>query len=260
MPVQLPDQIFRNVLLNLCEDVIPHMYDPKVLLDFLRDSYEVGGAVSVLALEGVFVLIHKHNLDYPDFYQKLYSLLDQHIFMMKYRSRYFRLCETFLGSTHLPAYLVAAFIKRLMRLTLTSTPAGSLIAVRFVYNLLKLHPSCKKLIHNTADGDNDGVDPFVENEADPSKCNALESSLWEVGTVLQHYHPDVARLPKVLSTPALSKLQMDVRRASQTTYKSLFHAELKRWADKPDDDREAPALNFVAPTTLVECTGDFFAL
>ena len=27
--------------------------------------------------------------------------------------------------------------------------AGSLIAIRLVYNLLKQHPSCKKLIHNT---------------------------------------------------------------------------------------------------------------
>ena len=34
----------------------------QVLLDFLRDSYDVGGAISVLALEGVFVLIYRHNL------------------------------------------------------------------------------------------------------------------------------------------------------------------------------------------------------
>ena len=35
-----------------------------------------------------------------------------------------------------------------------------------------------------------------------------ESSLWETQTLLHHYHPDVARLPEVLMTPALKKAEM----------------------------------------------------
>jgi hypothetical protein len=69
---------------------MPHLSDPKLLLDFFRDSYEVGGGTSILALQGVFQLMFHHNLDYPDFYPKLYSLLNAQIFHMKYSSRFLR--------------------------------------------------------------------------------------------------------------------------------------------------------------------------
>jgi U3 small nucleolar RNA-associated protein 19 len=38
------------------------MAEPKLLMDFLTDSYNVGGAVSLLALNGLFTLITEHNL------------------------------------------------------------------------------------------------------------------------------------------------------------------------------------------------------
>lgn len=258
--LQLPTDIFKNVLLRLPDEIMPCMVDPKLLLDFFRDSYEIGGATSVLALQGVFTLIHKHNLDYPDFYPKLYKLLDSNIFHMKYSSKFFRLVDKFLTSTHLPSYLVAAFIKRFARLSLTTTPAGAMVSVRFIYNLLKRHPSCKVLIHRPTDNAMDkGNDPFVEDENDPAKSNALESSLWEVQSLLQHYHPDVAKLPKVLETPALQKAEMDVRRAWQTTYTTMFKAELKR-RGPPLEEGEVdppPALTFVPPTAFVDGSGAF---
>jgi U3 small nucleolar RNA-associated protein 19 len=109
---------------------------------------------------------------------------------------------------------VAAFAKRFARLSLTTTPAGALVCVRFIYNLLKRHPSCKTLIHRESDSAMTGAkDPFIEAENDPAKCRALNSSVWEVQSLLQHYHPDVAKLPKILETPALGKAEMDVRRA-----------------------------------------------
>ena len=46
-------------------------------------------------------------------------------------------------------------------------------------NLIKRHPNCKKLLHRK-ESVGVGEDPFVESETDPSKCNALESSLWEL--------------------------------------------------------------------------------
>lgn len=64
--------------------------------------YDVGGVVSILALEGVFTLMQEHNLDYPLFYGKLYALFDPSIFHVKYRARFFRLADKFLKSTYLP--------------------------------------------------------------------------------------------------------------------------------------------------------------
>lgn len=49
--------------------------------------------------------------------------------------------------SHLPAYLVAAFAKRLARLALTAPPTALLIMLPFIYNLLRRHPSCRLLLH-----------------------------------------------------------------------------------------------------------------
>lgn len=139
--------LYRQVLIMLEDKVIPHLVDPKILMDFLVDSYDIGGVTSILALNSLFVLIHKYNLDYPDFYKKLYSLFDAEVFHLKYRARFFYLADLFLMSTHLPAYLVAAFIKRLSRLGLSAPPHGVALIITFVGNLICRHPICQVLIH-----------------------------------------------------------------------------------------------------------------
>lgn len=40
-----------------------------------------------------------YNRDYPDFYTRLYALCDRSVLHVKYRSRFFRLAETFLASS-----------------------------------------------------------------------------------------------------------------------------------------------------------------
>jgi U3 small nucleolar RNA-associated protein 19 len=107
---------------------MPVMQKPILLTDFLMESYDIGGSISLLALNGVFILITKHNLEYPDFYKKLYALCTPDLLHAKYRARFFHLADIFLSSTHLPEYLVAAFAKRLSRLALTG-PANALLMV-----------------------------------------------------------------------------------------------------------------------------------
>ena len=51
---------------------MPQLVRPLMLTDFLIDSYNVGGSISLLALNGVFHLMDKYNLEYPDFYQVSY--------------------------------------------------------------------------------------------------------------------------------------------------------------------------------------------
>ena len=58
-----------------------------------------------------------------------------------------------MSSSHLPANLVASFIKRLSRLALSASPAAIVTVVPFVYNLLKRHPSCMVLVHRSTEGD-----------------------------------------------------------------------------------------------------------
>lgn len=44
-------------------------------------------------------------------------------------------------------------------------------------------------------------DPFNDEESDPNKTGAMESSVWELATLQDHYHPNVGTLAKILSEP-----------------------------------------------------------
>ena len=111
--------------------VIPFLPRPLLLTDFLLTSYSVGGAISLLALSSVYTLISQHNLEFPQFYTKLYQLFAPEVMHVKYRPRFFHLSSLFLSSTHLPEYLVAAFVKRLARLCLTAPAHCIPMALRF---------------------------------------------------------------------------------------------------------------------------------
>ena len=43
----------------------------------------------MMALNGLFMLIMSFSLEYPDYYKKLYSLLEPSIFVAKHRARFF---------------------------------------------------------------------------------------------------------------------------------------------------------------------------
>uniref|UniRef100_A0A8D2Q4D9 Nucleolar complex associated 4 homolog n=1 Tax=Varanus komodoensis TaxID=61221 RepID=A0A8D2Q4D9_VARKO len=224
---KLPVSLYKKVLAILHDSILPHMHEPTLLMDFLTVAYDVGGAISLLALNGLFVLILHHNLEYPNFYTKLYSLLDPSIFHVKYRAKFFRLLDLFLSSSHLPAYLVAAFAKRLARLALTAPPDGLLIVIPFICNLLRRHPSCKVLLHRPDGPPELSEDPYQMDEKEPSQSRALESSLWEIKTLQSHYHPDVARAAATINTP-LSEMEEDLSEVLEMTAFEIFDRDIKK--------------------------------
>ena len=68
----------------------------------------------------------------------------------KHRVRFFQLVDVFLASGLVPAYTAAAFAKRFARLAIAAPPAGAMVAVAFVHNLLRRHPACNILLHRWA--------------------------------------------------------------------------------------------------------------
>lgn len=199
-------ELRKRVLGITATVVAPWFAQPELLLDFLTDCYNAGGSTSLLALSGLYYLIRERNVDYPAFYAKLYSLLDAELLHSKHRARFFRLMDTFLSSTHLPAQLVASFIKRLARLCLQAPPSAIVTVVPWIYNVLKAHPLCTFMIHRVPrsqaerDALADGVtDPFRAEEADPMETQAIDSCLWEVVQLQTHYHPNVATIAKIIS-------------------------------------------------------------
>ncbi|XP_067910721.1 nucleolar complex protein 4 homolog isoform X2 [Heterodontus francisci] len=224
---KLSTNLYKKVLVILHESILPHMSKPTLMIDFLTAAYEIGGAISLLALNGLFYLIHHHNLEYPDFYKKLYSLLDPTVLHVKYRARFLHLLDLFLSSSHLPAYLVAAFSKRLSRLSLTSPPQALLMIIPFICNLIRRHPSCKPLIHRPNEAQDLSTDPYIMDEEDPSKCRAMESSLWELQALQKHYHPDVANAAATINK-ALSSQEADLSSLLNLSVSELFEKEPKK--------------------------------
>lgn len=199
----------REAVLELIpQRIAPWYLKAELLMDFLTDSFDAGGGTSLKALSGLFYLMQEKSLDYPQFYHKLYSLLTPSTMHSKHRSRFFRLLDTFLASTHLPACLVASFIKRLSRLALYAPPSGIVAVVPWIYNLLRKHPICTFMLHRNPKlhGKMDSItseevykDTFCMEEPDPMNTGALESSLWEIQMLQSHYHPNVATIARIVS-------------------------------------------------------------
>ncbi|GAA5917434.1 hypothetical protein JCM5296_001624 [Sporobolomyces johnsonii] len=250
LPIREEDS--KRVLIMLHRQVLPHMTEPRRLMDWLVDCADRGGTVGILALNGLFTLMQKHNLEYPDFYTKLYSLLDRSVMHVRYRPRFFRLLDVFLSSSHVPATLVAAFIKRLARLALSASPAAIVTVVPLVYNLLKRHPSCMVMIHRPLSEDADvdeAFDPFDPLETSPTESNALDSSLWELAALRQHYLASVAGLAQVFGEP-MNKQAYAMEDFLDHSYATILATEFARKITN-----RAPAL---APVPQRQPIGDSF--
>lgn len=247
LPTTQSNQHHRRALLHLPQHVIPKMHNPLRLADYFTQLYRGhnnntqhslsnkhtrnnNSLTPILALQGLFVLMTEHELEYPQYYQSLYALLKPHVFYVKHRTRFFGLLNVCLAKSQmLPAYMVAAFLKRLCRGALTAPPSGALFVLALTSNLLRKHPECACLVHrekNTTDGGED--DSYDADTDDPAQCRALESSLWELDALQKHYHPAVATLAKACGRED-DKLPMhNMDDFLLHTYKSLFELEQKR--------------------------------
>lgn len=233
----LTTSLRKSLLRVTSTKILPSMSRPESLMDFLTDSYNVGGSTSLLALSGLFYLITKKNLDYPSFYPKLYSLIDADLLHSRHRSRFLRLLNTFLSSSRLPAALVASFIKRLSRRALFAPPAAIVAIVPYIYNLLKAHPASTFMIHRpprppyTVSMDHLGEDPFDMRQPDPQKTGAIDSSLWELETLQSHYHPNVASIASIISAQ-FTKQQYNLEDFLDHGYGTMLESELAKEAKK----------------------------
>ncbi|KAG0680594.1 hypothetical protein C6P40_002029 [Pichia californica] len=227
---------YSSALSILHKRIIPFFSEAQKLMDFLTASYTLGIQtkdilLSILALNGLWELMKSYNLDYPNFYTNLYAILTPDLLHLKEKSRFFRLLDLFMSSTHLSASIVASFIKRLARLSLTAPPSGIVCVIPFLYNLIRKHghTTCMLLIHSTTSSEEDAVyeDPFDENETDPSKTEAIGSSIWELEAMSNHYHPNVSALVKIFSQQ-FTKYSYNMEDFLDWSYTKLLDAEMAK--------------------------------
>ncbi|XP_021922554.1 nucleolar complex protein 4 homolog A isoform X2 [Zootermopsis nevadensis] len=216
----------QQLLVVLLERILPHLDKPLLLTDYLMDSLDMGGAVSLLALQGIFILIKNHNLEYPNIYGKLYSMFEPEIFHTKYKARLFYLSDMFLSSTHLSEHLVAAFAKRLARLTLVAPPQDIHIILMFIGNLVLRHPGLKRLFNHPTGGEV-SLDPYIMEERDPLKSQAIESSLWELHALQNHILPSIATAAKFINMP-LPSVEWDMSKILENSADDIFEKEMKK--------------------------------
>ncbi|KAI0266569.1 CBF/Mak21 family-domain-containing protein [Gloeopeniophorella convolvens] len=235
-----------RVLNIMHHDVMPHLTRAVMVMDWVGGCVDYGGVVGLLALNALFVLIQEYNLDYPSFYTRLYAFLDQDLLHLKYRGRFFRLTELFLSSTHLPATLLASFVKRLSRLSLTAPPSSIVLTIPFVYNILKRHPALMCMIHRDDEESESYKDPFLADEPNPNLTNALDSSLWELYSHKHHYHSGVSTLAQIFEE-AFTKPNYPLEDFLDHTYATLIEGELKRRIKKePAVETDLPGSVFKA--------------
>lgn len=195
----------------------------------------LGGSIALLALNTLFILIRDHNLcvfytsngrgsQYFDLYSGTiltFTLVSMPCSTAQYYTsaiaRGFSACWSFFcpprtgtsahvfvfthqNHRHLPATLLASFVKRLARLSLTASPAAITIIFPFIYNTLKHHPSLMLMVHREVIT-NTFEDPFLPKEPSPLQTRAIDSSLWELQTHIHHYVPPVGTLARIFSEP-----------------------------------------------------------
>ena len=244
----------KLVLKHLPDYVMGQLDEPLLLADYLTRSYEQGGVVAVLALESLFQLIVQKNLDYPNFFVSLYRLCTAEVFSAKYRSKFMKLLSASLKSTNLPAYLVAAFLKRLSQLALRVPAPSALFCLAQVTWLLRRHQQCMPLLHRsvgsrgadaaggvdlTEGGKSAGkstsgrksIEFDALEEFNLENANAMQSSLWELEALSQHHLHSVATFAKSLETASSTSSGVDapylrVEDFIEHSYAALMETEL----------------------------------
>ena len=275
----LPKSTYVKMLSQIPTLVLPNLSNPLILSDFLTDSYALGGEASLLALDSLWYLIRYHHFDCPNFYTKLYALLEPSAFHSVYRERLFEKVSLFLKSTGLSTHVISAFAKRMARLCLSAPPDGILYALPLIFRLIVKHPTCVVLLHRDAeegsgmtenvvsedeeesdDGEDEdmvdvsemsdedatrwrGRDTFRAGEPNPEKSGALGSSLWEIAALQQHYHPGVASMAKRFNQ-RLADADM-VEDFTGQSYDSLFRESMMRKVKRVPLEFRKPTSFFV---------------
>lgn len=241
----LPDPCLKTVLRLLPDRVLPNVPKPLRFADFFMQAYDNEGVIAVLALDGLFRLMIEDGLEYRDFYKQLYKLITPSLLYVKHRIRFFRLLIKCLTRNEmLPAHIVAAFVKRLLRCTMAGPPPSILFVLALCSNLLRKHPNTSCLIHRDNDKLEDKYNPETD---DPEEANALQSSLWELVALERHYYPAVATMAKSIGRETeLNTPLYDLEEFLIHTYQSLFDQERKR-----KQKRGTVPLTFQRPGSLL---------
>jgi len=158
-------------------------------------------------------------------FDEVYTMVNESILKKTYKFRLFYFIDVFLSSTKVPAYVTAAYLKRLARLTLEAKPKSLVAILRIVNNLFVRHPLLVSLRDRVDEKAREletksetctlrqwlQADPFdVEERVNLKATNAMESCIWELMPLRYHDHPKVAKEACFLSEKNIPEIECDL--------------------------------------------------
>lgn len=181
-----------DLLLNLVEVLKDIITDKMIPLE--SSMHTVITAFQAIKLQGDSLTV-----DLKDFYSHFYPLLEP---AMASPSRYPILLPLLIKSlelmlTHrriLALERVAAYAKRILTLSL-HLPPQCIIATLIVLNqIFRKYPKTQQIL----DTEIAGMGNYMPEVADPEHCNAFAATAWEFSLLIEHVHPSVANLAKMI--------------------------------------------------------------
>lgn len=168
-------------------------YQCQVLIDRLKKKNPGELIASPSALLALYPV--RDPTSDQTIFDEVYAEVNLELLSKTYRFRFFYFLDCLLSSTNVPSYVVASFIKRLSRLTLSVKPRTLYVMIKLIGNLFMRHPILYFLRDRVDDvarelelksstctlNDWIGLDPFDMNENMNLKVTkAMDSYIWEI--------------------------------------------------------------------------------
>eukprot|EP00924_Labyrinthula_sp_SR-Ha-C_P014619 snap_masked-scaffold_34-processed-gene-3.30-mRNA-1 protein AED:1.00 eAED:1.00 QI:0/-1/0/0/-1/1/1/0/594 len=168
-----------RLLNNLPEKVFPKVSDPLFFSDILSkvcNSYfenrdKVNVALPILSLESLLILISRYNLNFENYYEKLYHFLQVSFGSLSADTqqmfKFFKVLDLTLSSKTVDEKILASFLKALCLRCISASIPFILLSLVIIHNTIILHPSLMKLIQKEEIeiADTTGVDNFDRQRA-----------------------------------------------------------------------------------------------
>lgn len=158
-------------------------------------------------------------------FDEVYSELNEDLLLKKYRFRFLYFLNTLLSSSKVPGYVIATYMKRLSRLSLSAKPKMLAAILKLVGNLLLRHPTLlilrdrvDELARRMESSSPEctlrmwlNEDPFkVDPDISTKDTRAMESSLWELMPLRYHENPKIIQLASYLNSTSTIDIEYDL--------------------------------------------------
>uniref|UniRef100_A0A7E4V389 CBF domain-containing protein n=1 Tax=Panagrellus redivivus TaxID=6233 RepID=A0A7E4V389_PANRE len=187
----IPQSMVVPVLRKLTSSVMADFKEPEMLGDFLTAFIERPGTnYGIFALEGMARLMLTRNFAYPHFFDTLYAKLPALVTFPSFEAvEFVGNFDSYMSSTHIPAYIVAGVVKRVSRICLTASVDLISVLLPSLRNMFINHQVVQELLHREQPASHES-DPYDET-ASLKDCRAMESSLWELSALFRHWNTDI---------------------------------------------------------------------